>query len=81
VLSESEEENNETSDLNNQDENGDVVSKKTAKHVALEEVLNTGARIKKKIDDIDGILSNNSKVAHTYQVHNFFRYYIYILKD
>jgi hypothetical protein len=78
VLSEFEEENNKTSDVNNQDENRDVVSEKTAKHVALEEVLNTGARIKKKIDDIDAILSNNSKFADTYQVHNFLHYYIYI---
>jgi hypothetical protein len=72
VLSESELENNEISDLNNQVEDEDVVSEKTTKHVALEEVLNSGTRLKKKIDDVDLILSKNSKVADSNQVHQIF---------
>jgi hypothetical protein len=45
-------------DDNNQNEDEVHILEKTPNHIALEEAINSGTRIKKKIDEIDSIISN-----------------------
>lgn len=65
IVSDSEEENNETIEVNcsndgcNQKEDEEIILEKTHNHIALEQAINTGIRIKKKIDDIALILSKD----------------------